>query len=111
MHAEQAQGIHNDSKTYRMLLQGTLTSHTFHWLDDINITLNEHGEILLVTMVIDRAALRGLLDQFSSVSLTILPTEGIGMDQYSGSNQVELDGEHPWISPDDALIESAQLNS
>jgi hypothetical protein len=107
MDTKLAQGENNPSTTYRMRLQGNLTAQTFNFLEDITITLNEHGEILLVKMVIDQATLRGLLDQFSSLNLTILPIERIQMDNYQMINRDEEESDPRWISADSSLLQHA----
>jgi hypothetical protein len=68
-----AQIISTQGSTYLMRLKGALSSPNVDWCGDISITADEQNETLQVSLILDLDAIRGFLDQFQDLSLTILP--------------------------------------
>jgi hypothetical protein len=46
---------------YQIRLKGHLGPHWTEWFGDVTITLEDNGETLLTCLVLDQAALHGLL--------------------------------------------------
>jgi hypothetical protein len=60
---------------YRIRLQGALNNPTIDWNGDISVTPQENGEILHISLFINAHALRGFLDQFKDLNLTLVPAD------------------------------------
>jgi hypothetical protein len=67
----------NRGNKYRIRLQGALNSPTIDWFGDVIVIPQGHGEILLVSLLVDQDALRSFLDQFFNLDITVLPNEYI----------------------------------
>ena len=57
---------------YKIRIQGQLDSQWADWFDEMAITLEEDGNTLLTGLVIDQAALHGLLKKIRDLGLTLI---------------------------------------
>lgn len=57
---------------YRIRVQGHLESRWTDWFEGLTITLEEDGNTLLTGLVIDQAALHGLLKKIRDLGLTLI---------------------------------------
>ena len=57
---------------YKIRIQGQLDIQWADWFDEMAITLEEDGNTLLTGLVIDQAALHGLLKKIRDLGLTLI---------------------------------------
>ncbi|MDJ0752106.1 MAG: hypothetical protein QNJ45_01205 [Ardenticatenaceae bacterium] len=57
---------------YQIRIYGHLDCQWTHWFDELTITLEESGETLLTGVVIDQAALYGLLKKVRDLGMPLL---------------------------------------
>jgi hypothetical protein len=57
---------------YRIRLEGHLDPSWSEWLDGMTITTEENGETLLTGVVVDQAALHGLLERIRDLNLILI---------------------------------------
>lgn len=57
---------------YRIRVQGQLDSQWADWFDEMTITLEEDGNTLLTGLVVDQAALHGLLKKVRDLGLSLI---------------------------------------
>lgn len=57
---------------YTIRIEGQLDSQWADWFDDMTITFEEDGNTLLTGLVIDQAALHGLLKKIRDLGLTLI---------------------------------------
>jgi hypothetical protein len=86
MFSDMAQIQSNIGNTYHVRLQGALNSPTIDWFGEITIIPQEHGEILLVSLFVDPAALRSFMDQFRNLNITVLSNEYIKIKNLQAVN-------------------------
>lgn len=70
----------NDSSsqtTYQIRVKGIVNRSLASLIDDLSILPQENNETVLVGMIVDQPALRGLLDHLWNLNLTILSVESI----------------------------------
>jgi hypothetical protein len=65
----------NQGSTYRIRIKETLNKAALDWFNDVDISLAENGETVLVARFPDQPALRGFLDQLWNLNLTLLSVE------------------------------------
>ena len=82
--------ISDPSCTYLLRLHGALCSPTIDCFGDVIITAQENGDTV-VSLTINAASWRVLLDQFQDLSLTILPDEAI---EKKNSDRGNLDDQY-----------------
>ncbi len=69
---------------YQIRLQGHLGRNWTHWFGDVTITLEEGGDTLLTCLVVDQAALYGLLRKVRDLSLPLISVTRAQTDQIDG---------------------------
>lgn len=57
---------------YQIRIKGQLDSQWTDWFEGLTITLEENGETLLAGLVIDQAALHGLLKKVRDLGMTLI---------------------------------------
>jgi hypothetical protein len=65
---------------YAIRVEGHLDSHWSDWLEGMTITLEESGVTRLEGVLIDQAALHGLLNKLRDLRLTIVTLERLSAD-------------------------------
>ncbi len=66
---------------YQIRIQGHLGPQWTDWFEGLSITLEDNGETLLTGMVVDQAALHGLLRKVRDLGLPLLAVMLINPDQ------------------------------
>jgi hypothetical protein len=59
-------------KEYEIHLKGTLSDQWTDWFDGMDIRYDEEGNTILTGLVVDQAALHGLLDKVRDMGMTLL---------------------------------------
>jgi hypothetical protein len=57
---------------YQIRLKGHLGPHWTEWFGDVTITLEDNGETLLTCLVLDQAALHGLLRKVRDLGMPLI---------------------------------------
>jgi hypothetical protein len=57
---------------YQIGLQGHLSSQWSDWFDGFTITLDQHGQTILVGLVMDQAALYGVLKRIRDLGIPLI---------------------------------------
>ena len=57
---------------FAIRVKGQLNSHWSEWLEDLEVTLLENGEMILYGPIVDQAALMGVLNKLNRLNLAIL---------------------------------------
>jgi hypothetical protein len=63
---------HDESGLYKIRLKGHLNNRWAGWFGDVAITLEENGDTLLTGLVIDQAALHGLLKKVRDLGMPLV---------------------------------------
>jgi hypothetical protein len=66
---------------YEIRLMGELDDRWTDWLGDVTITLEENGNTLLTCLVIDQAALHGLLKRVRDIGMTLVSVNFVNPGQ------------------------------
>ena len=69
---------------YQIRLQGHLGRHWTEWFGDVTITLEDNGETLLTSLVVDQVALYGLLRKVRDLGLPLISVTRAQTDQIDG---------------------------
>jgi hypothetical protein len=69
---------------YQIRLQGHLGGGWADWFGDVTITLEEGGDTLLTCLVVDQAALYGLLRKVRDLGLPLISVTRAQTDQIDG---------------------------
>jgi hypothetical protein len=67
----------SNAKVYEIRIKGHLEPRWVKWFDGLTITLEEDGDTLLTGLVVDQAALHGLLKKVRDVGLPLLSVNSI----------------------------------
>ena len=70
---------------YQIRVQGHLGAQWTDWFEGLTIRLEKDGEMLLTGLVVDQAALHGLLKKVRDLGLPLLSVNRIKPDQANGS--------------------------
>ena len=62
----------NDAGCYEIRVKGQLSSNWKDWFEGMEIKLQEDGEMVLSGLIVDQAALMGVLNKLHRLNLTIL---------------------------------------
>ncbi len=62
----------NRSEIFQFVLQGHLSSQWSDWFDGFTITLDEHGQTILVGPVTAQAALHGVLKKIRDLGIPLI---------------------------------------
>lgn len=77
--------IHPDQTVvYQIRLQGHLDPQWREWFDGLTITLEANGHTLLTGLVVDQAALHGLLKKVRDLGMPLLSVVRVNSDQVDG---------------------------
>jgi hypothetical protein len=74
----------DEARTYEIRLKGHLDDKWADWFDGLTITRADNGETLLRGLVVDQAALHGLLRQVRDLGLPLLSVMEVGSRQANG---------------------------
>jgi hypothetical protein len=89
---------HAEAKIYEIRIKGHLDSRWVNWFEEMTISLEEDGNSLLTGMVVDQAALYGLLKKVRDVGVTLLsvkcygpgPSKPLPLRELRGTGQAEV---------------------
>jgi hypothetical protein len=62
---------------YQIRLKGHLSSQWIDWFEGLTITLEDNGDTLLTGLVVDQAALHGLLRKVSNLGIPLISVNRI----------------------------------
>jgi hypothetical protein len=62
----------NKQSNYHIKITGTLDVHWQDWFDGLTITLTDDGDTILSGVIVDQAALHGVLKKISNLGLTLI---------------------------------------
>ena len=63
---------HSEAACFEIRVQGQLDSRWSEWLDGLEVSCVENGEMILFGSIVDQAALVGILNKLARLNLTIL---------------------------------------
>lgn len=75
----------NQPELYQIRMKGHLDDTWADWFDGLTITRADNGETLLTGLVIDQAALYGVLRKVRDLGLPLLSVMRIAPEQAAGS--------------------------
>ena len=79
---------HNQPKRYEIRLKGHLDDRWADWFEGLAITLEEDGDTLLTGLVIDQAALHGLLKKVRDLGLPLVSVSPLEPGQADQSDVI-----------------------
>ena len=79
--SERSTGKRNEVGRYQIRLQGHLASRWAAWFDGLSLTNESDGTTLIHGLVVDQAALHGLLQKVRDVGLPLISVAQIDTDQ------------------------------
>ena len=62
---------------YQIRIKGHLGRHWTDWFEGLTITLEDNGETLLTGLVVDQAALHGVLKKVRDLGMPLLSVVGV----------------------------------
>ena len=62
----------NKQSDYHIKIRGPLDARWQNWFDDLTITLTDDGDTILSGVIVDQAALHGVLKKISNLGLTLI---------------------------------------
>jgi hypothetical protein len=62
----------NKQSNYHIRIRGPLDAHWQDWFDGLTITLTDDGDTILSGVIVDQAALHGVLKKISNLGLTLI---------------------------------------
>jgi hypothetical protein len=68
----------NQPLVYQIRIKGELGPRWSEWFDDLAITLEEDGNTLLSGMVVDQAALHGILKKVRDLGMPLVSVNSVG---------------------------------
>ena len=74
----------NQPVFYRIRIKGHLGRQWTDWLDGLTVTLEEDGNTLLQGLVIDQAALYGILKRVRDLGMPLLSVNSVGSGPQDG---------------------------
>jgi hypothetical protein len=78
---------------YQIRIKGHLGRHWTEWFGNVTITLEDNGETLLTCLVVDQAALYGLLRRVRGLGLPLVSVIQVDPKQANGPD-VNADTDH-----------------
>jgi hypothetical protein len=72
----------NEATIYHIRLKGHLGTQWAEWFGCLTITLEEDGNTLLSTRLIDQAALHGLLKKVRDLGIPLISVNRAGSDEF-----------------------------
>ena len=79
--SEISTGSHHGAGRYEIRLQGHLHSRWAAWFDALSLTNEPDGTTLISGLVVDQAALHGLLQKVRDVGLPLVSVTSVDPDQ------------------------------
>ena len=76
----------SEAMVYQIRLKGHLGHQWTSWFEGLTITLEENGETLLTGMVVDQAALHGLLKKVRDLGLPLLSVVSLNTEPPTEDN-------------------------
>jgi hypothetical protein len=67
--------------SYQIRLKGHLAPQWTDWFEGLTITLEDNGDTLLTALVVDQAALYGLLRKVRDIGLPLISVTRVNPDQ------------------------------
>ena len=64
--------FHDESGLYEIRIKGHLNNRWADWFEGLTITLEDQGDTLLTGLVVDQAALHGLLKRVRDLGMPLL---------------------------------------
>jgi hypothetical protein len=71
---------HDESRLYEIRLKGHLNKRWADWFEGLTITLEDNGDTLLTGLVIDQAALHGLLKKVRDLGMPLVSVRPVEPD-------------------------------
>ena len=62
----------NEHTIYHIKIKGHLDARWQEWFDDLTITLTDDNDTILSGVIVDQAALHGVLKKISNLGLTLI---------------------------------------
>ncbi len=91
---EQRKNLYMTQNRYHIRVQGHLSPQWTDWFDGFTITNCEDGEALLSGIILDQAALYGLLNKISNLGLPLLSVNCVQSEEASqGTDEVDYQSE------------------
>lgn len=72
---------------YQIRIKGHLGRQWMEWFEGLVITLEEDGNTLLTGLVVDQAALHGILKKVRDLGMPLLSINSVGTDSQNTSEQ------------------------
>jgi hypothetical protein len=72
---------HDESGLYEIRLKGHLNNRWANWFEGLTITLEDQGDTLLTGLVVDQAALHGLLKKVRDLGMPLLSVNFVNPGQ------------------------------
>ena len=79
--SETSTSRHHDAGRYEIRIQGHLHSRWAAWFDGLSLTNNSDGTTIITGLVLDQAALHGLLQKVRDVGLPLVSVAQVDPDQ------------------------------
>ncbi len=77
---------HDESGLYEIRLKGHLNNRWADWFEGLTITLEDQGDTLLTGLVVDQAALHGLLKKVRDLGMPLVSVSPLEHGQADQSN-------------------------
>jgi len=71
-HNQNAQPVRSGGGTFQIHVKGHLNSKWSDWLEGLEVSLLDNGEMILSGVIVDQAALMGILNKLNRLNLTLL---------------------------------------
>ena len=81
----------HDPGLYEIRVSGHLSDLWAGWFEDLDITLDEQGDTILIGLVADQAALYGLLRKVRDIGLPLLSLNRLPYDEVDAEPACETD--------------------
>lgn len=65
-------GMNNEQTQYQIRVKGQLDTRWQDWFDGLTITLTDDGDTVLSGVIVDQAALHGVLKKICNLGLTLI---------------------------------------
>jgi len=65
-------GMNNEQTQYQIRVKGWLDTRWQDWFDGLAITLTDDGDTVLSGVIVDQAALHGVLKKIHNLGLTLI---------------------------------------
>ena len=72
---------HYDSGIYEIRIRGHLDSRWAHWFEGLTIRLADNGDTILAGLVVDQAALHGVLKRVRDLNMALLSVDLVPPNQ------------------------------